>query len=179
MLVSIIVAMGADRVIGVGGKLPWRLPEDLKRFKARTLGHTIIMGRKTFESMGRALAGRRNLVISRNPSPRKFAGVEWVTSLAEGIAAAKRAGETECFLGGGTAVYAEGLQRADRMYVTYVGGPAVPGDAYFPPWDEREWREVKREAAAGMEFVEYQRRQKDDVRGLGTVRSSPNPASRR
>jgi dihydrofolate reductase len=157
MLISIIVAMGADGVIGVGGKLPWRLPEDLKRFKARTLGHTIVMGRKTFESLGRALPGRRNLVISRNPAPPEIAGVEWVTSLDEALAAAERAGETECFLAGGTAVYAEGLKRADRMYVTHVAGPAVTGDAYFPAWDEKAWREVKRESAAGMEFVDYAR----------------------
>jgi dihydrofolate reductase len=163
MLVSIIVAMGAGRVIGVGGKLPWRLPEDLKRFKARTLGHTIIMGRKTFESMGRPLPKRRNLVISRNPAPPVIAGVEWVQSLEEGIAAAERAGETECFLGGGTAVYAEGLKQADRIYVTYVAGPAVQGDAYFPPWDDMEWREVRRETAAGMEFVDYARRRKVDA----------------
>jgi dihydrofolate reductase len=158
MLISIIVAIGPGRVIGVGGKMPWHLPEDLKRFKARTLGHALVMGRKTFESLGRPLPGRRNIVISRNPSPTQMADVEWVQSLEEGIAAAERAGETECFLGGGTAVYAEGLKRADRMYVTYVGGPAVQGDAYFPAWDERAWREVKRERVGEMEFVDYERK---------------------
>jgi dihydrofolate reductase len=157
MIVSIIVAMGEGRVIGVGGKLPWHLPEDLKRFQARTLGHTVIMGRRTFESLGKALPRRRNLVISRQAAPADTKGAEWFGSLEDALAAARRAGETECFLGGGTAVYAEGLARADRMYVTYVRGMPVKGDAYFPPWDEKQWREVKREAVSGMDFVDYER----------------------
>jgi dihydrofolate reductase len=157
MLISIIVAMGEGGVIGVGGKLPWHLPEDLKRFKARTLGHTLIMGRKTFESIGRPLPRRRNLVISRSAMPATE-GVEWFGSLEEAIAAAERAGETECFLAGGSTVYAAGLQRADRMYVTYVRG-AVKGDTFFPAWDEKQWREVKREGGPGMEYVDYERLQ--------------------
>jgi dihydrofolate reductase len=158
MLISIIVAMGPDRLIGAGGRLPWHLPEDLKRFKARTLGHTLIMGRKTFASLGRALPGRQNFVISRNPNPPPVAGVTWFQSLEDALDAARRAGETECFLGGGTAVYAEGLKRADRMYVTYVPrNAATHGDAYFPQWDESQWRELSRQTVEETAFVDYER----------------------
>src|SRR3954466_3841964 len=120
MLISIIVAMTPDRLIGAAGRLPWYLPEDLKRFKKLTMGHAMVMGRKTFSSIGRALPGRRNLVVSRNPGPPAVEGVEWFKSLDEAIAFAQNSGDTECFIAGGTEVYAEGLSKANRMYVTYV-----------------------------------------------------------
>jgi dihydrofolate reductase len=158
MLISIIVAMGPDRLIGAGGRLPWHLPEDLKRFKARTLGHTLIMGRKTFASMGRPLPGRRNLVISRHPAPPPAKGVEWFPSLEAALDAARSAGETECFIAGGTAVYAEGLKHANRMYITFVHQDSkLPGDAYFPPWNENEWQAFSRQTVGNMEFVDYQK----------------------
>jgi dihydrofolate reductase len=130
----------------------------LKRFKARTMGHTLVMGRKTFASMGRALPGRRNFVISRNPDPSATQGVEWFTSLEAALAAAQNAGETECFIAGGTAVYAEGLKLAGRMYITFVRrDTTVPGDAFFPPWDEAAWHVVSRAPVGDLEFVEYQK----------------------
>src|ERR1051325_9491297 len=112
MILSIIVAMTPDRLIGAAGRLPWYLPEDLKRFRAITMGHAIIMGRKTFSSIGRPLHGRRNLVVSCNPEPPRIEGVEWFKSLDEAIAAARAGNETECFIAGGTEIYAEGLTKA-------------------------------------------------------------------
>jgi dihydrofolate reductase len=116
------------------------------------------MGRKTFESLGRPLPGRRNLVITRNPNPQAVAAVEWFKSLDEALDAARLAGETECFIGGGSGVYAQGLKRADRMYITLVRRQtAQPGDAYFPQWDEATWKPVKRETVGELEFVDYER----------------------
>src|SRR5262245_10535394 len=140
MLVSIIVAMTPERLIGAAGRLPWYLPEDLKRFRARTMGHAIVMGRKTFSSIGRALPGRRNLVVSRNANPPTVEGVEWFKSLDDAIAFAKTAGESECFIAGGTEIYAEALEKAHRMYVTYVQRDfPFQGDTYFPVWDQMAW----------------------------------------
>ena len=165
MLISIIVALGPNRLIGSGGRLPWHLPEDLKRFKARTMGHTLIMGRKTFASMGRALPGRRNLVVSRNPDPPATQGVEWFPSLDAALASAQKAGETECFIAGGTTVYAEGLQRADRMYITFVRRDStMPGDAFFPPWDQAAWQVVRREPVGDLEFAEYRKKESGSLK---------------
>src|ERR1035437_9607324 len=102
MLISIIVAMTPERLIGAAGRLPWYLPDDLKRFRKLTTGHCIVMGRKTFSSIGRPLPKRRNLVISRNPDPPKVEGVEWFASLDEAIKTAREAGETELFIAGGS-----------------------------------------------------------------------------
>ncbi len=162
MLISIIVAMTPERLIGAAGRLPWYLPEDLKRFRAITMGHAIIMGRKTFSSLGRPLVGRRNLVVSRNPDPPKVAGIEWFNSLDAAIEAARRAPtggeETECFIAGGTEIYAEALGKADRMYVTYVQRDfPFQGDTYFPVWDQTRWSVVSHELVKDLEFVIYER----------------------
>ncbi len=158
MLISIIVAMTPERLIGAAGRLPWYLPEDLKRFRARTMGHAIVMGRKTFSSVGRALPGRRNLVVSRNANPPKTEGVEWFHSLNDAIAAAKSAGEAECFIAGGTEIYAEGLTVADRMYVTFVQRDfPFQGDTYFPMWDQKLWKVASHELVKDLEFVMYER----------------------
>ena len=160
MRISIIVAMTPDRLIGAAGRLPWYLPEDLKRFRLRTMGHAIVMGRKTFSSIGRALPGRRNLVVSRNPSPPHTAGVEWFTSLDDALAFAKQAGEAECFIAGGTEIYAEALTKADRMYVTYVQRDfPFQGDTYFPMWDQSHWQTTAHELVKDLEFVTYERAQ--------------------
>nr|AIA15242.1 Dihydrofolate reductase [uncultured bacterium] len=158
MLISIIVAMTPDRLIGAAGRLPWYLPEDLRRFKARTTGHAIIMGRKTFSSIGRALPKRRNLVVSRNANPPATEGVEWFTSLDDALAFARTAGETECFIAGGTEIYAEGLAKAHRMYVTFVQRDfPFQGDTYFPMWDQSQWQAVNHELVKDLEFVTYER----------------------
>ncbi|HVT79718.1 MAG TPA: dihydrofolate reductase [Phycisphaerae bacterium] len=158
MLVSIIVAMTPDRLIGAAGRLPWYLPEDLRRFRTRTMGHAMVMGRKTFSSIGRALPGRRNLVVSRNPNPPQVEGVEWFKSLDEAIEFARSCGETECFIAGGTEIYAEALDKADRMYVTFVQRDfPFQGDTYFPMWDQTQWNAVSHELVKDLEFVTYER----------------------
>nr|AIA18247.1 Dihydrofolate reductase [uncultured bacterium] len=159
MLISIIVAMTPERLIGAAGRLPWYLPEDLRRFRARTMGHAMVMGRKTFSSLGRALPGRRNLVVSRNPNPPVVEGVEWFTSLDDAIDFARRAGEAECFIAGGTEIYAEALSKADRMYVTYVQRDfPFQGDTYFPIWDQTHWVAASHELVKDLDFVTYERK---------------------
>jgi dihydrofolate reductase len=158
MLISIIVAMTPDRLIGAAGRLPWYLPEDLKRFRKLTMGHAMIMGRKTFSSIGRALPGRRNLVVSRNPDPPKTEGVEWFSSLDAALEAARAGGESECFIAGGTEIYSEALKKAHRMYVTFVQRDfPFQGDTYFPMWDQTQWRVISHELVKDLEFVVYER----------------------
>mgnify|MGYP001603425573 FL=1 len=158
MLISIIVAMTPDRLIGAAGRLPWYLPEDLKRFRRLTMGHAIIMGRKTFSSIGRALPGRRNLVVSRNLNPPKTDNVEWFHSLDDALDAASAGNETECFIAGRTEIYAEAFKKAHRLYVTYVQRDfPFQGDTFFPPWDQTEWCLVSHELVKDLEFVIYDR----------------------
>ncbi|MBM4148041.1 MAG: dihydrofolate reductase [Lentisphaerae bacterium] len=140
-MISIICAMGRNRGIGVGNRLPWRLPEDLKRFKRLTMGHTLVMGRKTFESIGRPLPGRRNIVISRNPGFRA-AGCDMAASLQEALSAA---GPGEVFVIGGAEVYRSALPLAQRLYLTLVEDePAA--DTFFPEYEGFD-RVVSREEA--------------------------------
>src|SRR4051794_9405072 len=150
--------MTPDRLIGAAGRLPWYLPEDLRRFRTRTMGHAMVMGRKTFSSIGRALPGRRNLVVTRNPNPPATEGIEWFQSLDEAIEFAKGTGETECFIAGGTEIYAEALTKAHRMYITFVQRDfPFQGDTYFPMWDQAQWRAAKHELVKDLEFVVYER----------------------
>jgi dihydrofolate reductase len=146
MEIALIVAAARNRVIGVDGGLPWRIPADMKWFRARTLGHHVVMGRKTWASIGKPLAGRTNLVVSRNPE-LVAPGAEVVSSLERAIAIAERAGEDELFVIGGEALYRESLPRADRIYLTEVDA-APEGDAFFPDIDPGQWRERSREAHA-------------------------------
>ena len=134
MSLSLIAAMASNRVIGVDNRLPWRLPEDLARFKALTLGHALVVGRRTFESIGRPLPGRRMIVLSRQPDFAP-AGVQVVRSLEEALEAA---GEGEVFVGGGSELYAMALGRADRVYLTLIEHP-FPGDTFFPKLDPASW----------------------------------------
>jgi dihydrofolate reductase len=134
--VSLIVAMSENRVIGRAGGLPWHLPDDLKHFKRLTLERTVIMGRKTFESIGRPLPQRRNVVITRNRG-WSAEGVEVAHSLPEALA--RTAWGDEIFVIGGEQVYRDALPLADRIYLTLVHA-AVEGDAYFPRFDQSQWR---------------------------------------
>lgn len=146
--------MGRNGVIGVDGGLPWKIPEDLARFKRLTMGHSLVMGRETFESIGRPLPGRINIVLSRR---RDWAhdGVEVVHSLDDALAIATAA-ETDAFVSGGAQVYAEALGVADRMELTEV--EAEPeGDTWFPEVDWSRWREVSRTDRQGFSFVTYDR----------------------
>lgn len=135
VIVSLIVAMAENRVIGRDGGLPWRLPDDLKRFKRLTIDHTVIMGRKTFDEVKQPLANRRNVVITRNSAWRPH-GVTVVPSLAEALALG--ATEREVFVIGGGEIFREALPIADRLYLTVVHA-SVPGDTYFPAFDESAW----------------------------------------
>ncbi len=156
---TIIVATDAKGGIGINNTLPWRLPEDLAFFKKTTSGHAIVMGRKTFESIGRALPNRRNVVVTRNVAWRHD-GVEAVGSLA---AAAALIGDGPAFIIGGAQIYAEALPLAGRLLVTEIG-KAFDCDAFFPAIDNDVWQETAREAhhseANGFDFafVTYQRR---------------------
>ena len=157
----LIAALDRGRAIGRGNELPWRLPDDLKRFKALTLGKPVLMGRRTAQSLGRALPGRRNLVLTRSGAV-PFAGMQAVASLDEArdIAAADGAAEL-CVIGGGE-VYALCLQRATRLHLTEVDTRVEGADAHFPALDCAHWIEVAREAHAAdarhahaFDFVDY------------------------
>ena len=148
MRVSLIVAMAEGRVIGSGGRLPWHLPSDLARFKRLTMGHHLIVGRRTWESIGRALPGRQMVVVSREPARLVLpAEVRATSSLEAALGVAAEAGDKEAFVGGGAELYRAALPRSDRIYLTQVHA-ALEGDTYFPPLDLDEWREIEREAAA-------------------------------
>ena len=135
MIVSLVVAVAENGVIGRAGGLPWHLPKDLQHFKQLTLDHTVIMGRKTFEEIKQPLANRRNVVISRDPAfhPR---GVTVLPSLGEALAMG--ATEDEVFVIGGGEIFRLALPRADRLYLTQVHAK-VEGDTYFPPFDRATW----------------------------------------
>ena len=138
--VSLIAAMAANRSIGIDGRLPWHLPADLKRFKALTMSHTMIMGRRTYDSIsGGPLPGRTNVVITRQESYAPE-GVTVVHSLEDAVRIAARAGDDEAFILGGAEIYAQAMHRADRMYLTRVHAE-VEGDTWFPDFDDvSEWR---------------------------------------
>ena len=145
MALSIIVAMSENGVIGRDGDLPWRISEDLKRFKKITMGKPIIMGRKTWESIGRPLPGRPHIVISRDAHFRAE-GVDVVQSFEAALARAMEltAADSEIMVIGGAEIYRLAMERADRMYVTEVEGD-VQGDTYFPEFDRTAWQETARE----------------------------------
>jgi dihydrofolate reductase len=147
-VISILVAQARNRVIGRDGRLPWHLPTDLRRFKTLTTGHTVVMGRKTFESLPEAvrpLPDRRNVVLSRNPAFAPGPGVVTAPDLAAALALCGR----DCFVIGGAEVYAETLPLADRIYSTEVDADEE-GDVFFPPLVPREWTCVE-ESGPGHE----------------------------
>ena len=150
-MITLIVALDARRGIGVNNTLPWRLPEDLAHFKRITSGHPIIMGRKTFDSIGRPLPNRRNIVVTRNAAWRHD-GVDAVASLADAVALA---GAGDAFIIGGSQVYAESMDIADRVIVTEIDH-TFDCDTFFPPLAPGAWRETAREphhsAANGFDF---------------------------
>lgn len=152
MTVSIIVAKAKNNAIGKDNQLLWHISEDLKRFKALTMGHPIIMGRKTFESIGRPLPGRRNIVISRNFTRE---GVETASSVEDALARCQ--GEDEIFITGGGEIYRQTMDIADRLYITDVDCEP-DGDTFFPEIDPGLWKEDAREDHEGYSFVNYTRR---------------------
>ncbi|WP_250534429.1 dihydrofolate reductase [Caballeronia sp. AZ10_KS36] len=160
---TLIVARARNGVIGRDNQLPWRLPEDLAFFKRTTMGAPIIMGRKTHESIGRPLPGRRNIVVTRDAS-RRFEGCDTVTGIDEALALATADGAAEAFLIGGAQLYGDAIDRADKLIVTEIDAD-FDGNTHFPAPDASQWREVSRErhrAAAPNDFefafVTYERR---------------------
>jgi len=156
---SSIVAIANNRVIGIDNTLPWHLPEDLKRFRALTMGHHIIMGRKTYDSLGRLLPGRTTVIVTRNPD-YKVEGALVANSLEAAIALCK--GDDEAFLIGGAELYQDGLKLSSRLYITEID-LTVKGDAYFPEYPLNEWQETAREAhvseqGLSFSYVTYERR---------------------
>lgn len=146
MIVSAIVAMSRNRVIGRAGGLPWRLPEDLKFFKRTTLGKPVVMGRKTYVSIGRPLPGRPNIVVTRD-SGFRAEGVTVTHDIDAALAAAKTQaltiGAAEIMVIGGAEIYAQALPRTDRIYLTEIAAE-IEGDAVFPALEPRAWREAAR-----------------------------------
>lgn len=144
-----VAAVARNRVIGRAGELPWQLPGDLRRFRARTMGRPMLMGRKTFQAIGRALPGRETIVMTRDDAWRPPEGVHKVQSLAAALRClderAKAMGVDEAMVVGGADVYAALLPFATEMHLTEVD-LAPDGDALFPALDERDWREHSREA---------------------------------
>jgi dihydrofolate reductase len=156
MLVSLIAAIAANNVIGNAGKLPWRLPDDLARFKRLTMGHAVVMGRRTFESMGRPLSGRRNIVLTRDAG-LSLPGCEMALTRADAVAAASD--DEELFVIGGASIYDLFLSVASRLYLTHVEG-SFPGDTFFPVVNWDRWRIVRTEEGQGFpahRFIDYER----------------------
>ena len=163
MIISFIAALDRDFAIGKDNALPWHLSDDLKRFKALTLGKPLLMGRKTAESLGRALPGRTSLVLTRT-GRAPFAGMRPVPTLAEALrVAGLESAEELCVIGGGE-VFALAMAQATRMHLTWVDTVVDDADAFFPRFDRSEWRETARAAhpagernAFAFEFVDYER----------------------
>ena len=163
-IVSIVVAMARNRTIGVNNTLPWRCPEDLKHFKALTMGHHMIMGRKTFDSIGKPLPGRTTVIVTRNENLH-IEGCLMADSLENAIANCDS--DNEIFIVGGAQLYALSMPLADRLYLTHVQ-KNVTGDAHFPEFNQAEWLELTREKHSQelpelleYDFVTYQRKSGD------------------
>ena len=150
-----VVAMTPDRVIGLDGDMPWHIPEDLKHFRRVTMGHAIIMGRVTHESIGRALPGRQNIVITRQQDA-DFEGCDVVNTLESAIDMAREAGDAEPRVVGGGAIYALALPLATKLFLTEVD-MAVAGDTFFPAYDPDEWTEVDRREGDGVVYRTLER----------------------
>ncbi|MET0288449.1 MAG: dihydrofolate reductase [Pseudoxanthomonas sp.] len=163
MRISLIAALDRNFAIGRNNDLPWRLPDDLKRFKALTLGKPVLMGRKTAQSLGRALPGRSNLVLTRRGRV-PFEGMQAVASVDAAVAQARAQGAGElCVIGGGE-IYALILPQADVLHLTHVETVVEAADTYFPTFDADQWQEVERTAhpvdarhAVAFDFVDYTR----------------------
>jgi dihydrofolate reductase len=157
-LLCIIAAVASNGVIGAGGKLPWHLGADLRFFREQTMGHPVIMGRRTWESIGKPLPGRRNIVITRNPAYRPQ-GVDVADSLATALA--RCAGENAVFVIGGGDLYGAALALADRLLLTEIHSD-FDGDVRFPEFDRAQWKETRREPQTTedglrFDFVRYER----------------------
>jgi dihydrofolate reductase len=150
-LISVIAAVAQNRVIGKDNAMPWHLPEDLQHFKELTMGHHIVMGRKTYQSIGRVLPGRTTVIVTRDAG---FKVPECITALSINAALAAAYGDPEVFFVGGADLYAQILPRAQRLYITEIK-KSFDGDAWFPLYDASEWQEVARASYISGEGLEY------------------------
>ena len=151
MKLSLIVAMATNHTIGLNNKMPWHLSADLKKFKQITMGHPIIMGRKTFESIGRPLPGRQNIIISRNPHYEQQSCLVF-NNLDSALQSCAQADEV--FVIGGATLYAATLAQADRLYITEIQ-QAFDGDTWFPEIDLQQWQEVTRNDISDDKSVDF------------------------
>lgn len=155
--VTLIAALGRNRVIGADGTMPWHLPEDFRHFKATTMGHPLVMGRRTYDSIGRALPGRRTIVITRDTDWHR-PDVETAHSFADALSLAGPADEV--FIAGGGQVYAEALPYAHRLILTEVD-LSPEGDTVFPQWQASHWCETDRVPHEGFDIVTLERTRPD------------------
>lgn len=160
MTVTLVAAIARNQVIGRGGVLPWHLPGDLPRFKAVTMGHVLVMGRRTYDSIGRSLPGRTTLVVTRQPEWQPPGGVaDGLVETAPSVKAALNRGrqlDEQVFVVGGGQIYAEALPLADRMLLTWVDAEPE-GDVFFPTVDWGQWVETQREQQDGWAVASYAR----------------------
>lgn len=157
MIISIIAAVSRNNVIGHGGRLPWRIPEDLRAFKRRTTGHFVVMGRKTFDSIGKPLPGRKLLILSRRQG-LEIPGVLVVSSFEEAVAVAQGENEQELFVAGGEEIYRIALPVAHRIYLTRIEQD-YEGDIFFPEVDWSNWQQTQtRNLGEGINLITYFRR---------------------
>jgi dihydrofolate reductase len=157
MKIILIVAMTREGLIGKDGHLPWHEPEDLKHFKRATTGHAILMGRKTFEAIGRALPDRRNIVVSRTKGYAGV-GVDVVTSLDAALELCRVRNEAKAFVIGGAELYRAALPIVDEMMLTWVERDGLVGDTHFPSWNVAEWEVIGEALQTPLRFVTYQRK---------------------
>ncbi len=169
---TIIAAMGRNRAIGRDGRMPWHLPGELQHFKRTTMGKPIVMGRKTWESIGRALPGRQNLVVTRNVKYRAD-GAEVAAGLDEAIEAAR--GDEVMIIGGGE-LYRQALPFADRMILTLVDADP-PADTWFPAWEEADWQRYRLRRVPADDDNPLSYEVIELVRRCGAGETSPEPGS--
>ena len=153
MIISLLVAMDRMQGIGLNGKLPWHISSDLKRFKSLTMNHHVIMGRKTWESIARALPGRKMIVISKDAS-YLAEGCDVVNFLDRALELAQERDESEAFVIGGGQIFSQMIPRADKIYLTLVDG-ITPADTFFPVYNPQEWKVIRREVLPKSDKDEY------------------------
>ena len=157
MNITLIAAVAEDGTIGNEGRIPWHISDDFKRFKRLTMGHPIIMGRKTYESIGKPLPDRTNIVLTRNPQFRAPEGVHAFGGLDAALDFCRQQQAQTVFVIGGAEIYRQSIGRADVLLLTHVH-ETISGDTKFPEFDRSRWVEVSRQDAADHSFVEYARR---------------------
>jgi dihydrofolate reductase len=157
MKIVLIAAVAEDGTIGHEGRIPWHISDDLKRFKRLTMGHAIIMGRKTYESIGKPLPGRTNIVLTRNPQFRAPDGFRAFGDLDAALDFCRQQQAQTAFVIGGAELYRQSIGRADVLLLTHVH-KRISGDAKFPEFDRTQWQEVSRHDTDEYSFIEYTRR---------------------